>query len=346
MSTYSFTFRTPNYGRSISDDGWEIIEAGHIQLWKSALKFLSKLQVSIEDRSFTININWAPTLKCHERHFAAMKYLLGRQHASVEDAYRKAAFPRHPAKNEISVTMTDGKNPKADVNIARHAVESLLYDIFLMMNLAAPGSCDFYRASLLSDSSEIEISISNVNFEAALLATSDSGWPKIKMPELQRVVSWYRKVRQGTSQIPSSPLERALFALLHISIGDTSPTTIIWLFYAFESLLQTSSGENFSAIVRRLSLLLEANGEEEKRIKKGMRKLYDLRSSIVHGGFEVIHPAHNEILDKRTDESFERIIVPANFGLSLLLGVFQRVIEQNLTSITFKESLLTQEAKD
>jgi hypothetical protein len=91
---------------------------------------------------------------------------------------------------------------------------------------------------------------------------------------------------------------------------------------------------------------MEANHEEEKRIKKGMRKLYDLRSSIVHGGFEIIHPAHNEILDQRTDESFGKILDATNFGLSLLLGVFQSVIEQSLTSITFKEVLLKQEATD
>src|SRR5262249_61251094 len=96
-------------------------------------------------------------------------------------------------------------------------------------------------------------------------------------------------VRSAKAESPKPAIVRGalLFALLHISKIETSPMTVIWLFYAFESLLQTRVGENFSSIVRRLCLLLEATKQQSELLKKNMRALYDIRSAIVHGGFEV-----------------------------------------------------------
>ena len=79
---------------------------------------------------------------------------------------------------------------------------------------------------------------------------------------------------------------------------------VIWLFYAFESMLQTRVGEDFSAIVNRIGLLLNADEEQARLIRRKMRALYDVRSAIVHGGFEVIHPMHDGSLDKRADDDF------------------------------------------
>jgi hypothetical protein len=99
-----------------------------------------------------------------------------------------------------------------------------------------------------------------------------------------------------------NPMERVLFALLHFSKLDASPMEVVWLFYAFESLLQTNTGENFSSIVRRLCLLLEADVAQATLVKRKMRDLYNIRSAIVHGGFEITHPMHDEGLDERVQD--------------------------------------------
>jgi hypothetical protein len=103
-----------------------------------------------------------------------------------------------------------------------------------------------------------------------VLVSLKEKWPSIAFLNLDRVIVWYRAVRQGALQIPSNPMERVLFSLFHISKIDMSPVEVVWLFYAFESLLQTSVGQNFALIVKRLCLLLEADDKQSSLVRKLM----------------------------------------------------------------------------
>ena len=93
------------------------------------------------------------------------------------------------------------------------------------------------------------------------------------MLPLEQILGWYRSVRNTTLQIPSNPMERVLYALLHMSKLEASPAAVIWLFYALESLLQTRSGENFNSLVGRLCLLLNANDKNAAILRKKIRSL-------------------------------------------------------------------------
>src|SRR5215467_15273503 len=154
-----------------------------------------------------------------------MKYLRRSGKGQLEHRLRRARFPRRPTRDVIRVRTT-GRASLGTSNV----IASVLHDIFLIMNIAAPGCCDFYRASLAGAQYEPNISLSNVNFENALYIHLHSGWPIIRILDLHRVVSWYEKVRQGISQIPQNPTERVLFALLHMAKIDVSPMMVIWQF--------------------------------------------------------------------------------------------------------------------
>jgi hypothetical protein len=101
-----------------------------------------------------------------------------------------------------------------------------------------------------------------MNFELGILPSKSLKRPKIKFIPVDKVISWYDGVRVGAAQVPSSPTERAIFALLHLSKLDGEALSVIWFFYAIESLLQTKVGENFASIIRRLTLLLELTPKE------------------------------------------------------------------------------------
>lgn len=337
MPTIEFSFTAPSYGRSISDDKWETVDLAHIALWKTATKLLSKHDVSVGNHRYLVEIDWASTLRQHQRSYAAMETLHSGKYNSAEEAFSKANFPRRGSKNRIKVIVKNGTN--ADADMAQSVVENILHDVFLMMNISAPGCCDFYRATLQGPKYLSDISISNIQFESALLPHLDRGWPTSKVLELATVISWFRSVRSGTSQVPQNPMERVLFALLHMARMETSPMIVIWFFYAIESLLQTSTGENFAAIVRRLALLIEANEKQTDSIRKDMRKLYDIRNSIVHGGFQVSHPAHNEMLDKMVEDNFSKILESTEFGLAILLNSIQITIERGWKFPKFGETL-------
>jgi hypothetical protein len=321
-----FTFVVRNSGRSASDDDWQRIEPAHIEVWRSVIQ---------DDTSYTVAFDWWPIVRRHERHYSAMSYIYTRRDISLDKRLRTANFPRRPSRNTICVS-TKGKKPRASL----YVVQSIIHDIFLIMNIAAPGCCDFYRASLLGDESiEPDVSLSNYQFEAALLVHVSNKWPVPRILDLSKVIIWFDAVREGAIQMPRNAMERVLFALLHISKLDTSPMAVIWLFYAFESLLQTRVGENFSAITRRLILLLDADKQQAELLKKKVRVLYDIRSAIVHGGFEVTHPMHNGALDRRVDDSFADLLQALNYGYALLLASIQKTIEQSWLFPYFDETV-------
>jgi hypothetical protein len=276
---------TPNAGRSVSDEGWETIEPAHIKTWESAVACLQERKLTHENITYAVSVDWTPILRRHQRHYSATKYLYRSKKEQLDHRLERARFPRRPTKTPISV-ITTGRPGRLQT---RSIVEGFLHDIFLIMNIASPSCCDFYRAFLFGEQYEPDISLSNVHFESALYIQLRHGWPVLQTLDLNKVISWFEKVRQGPSQIPNNPAERVLFALLHMAKINISPMMVIWQFYALESFLQTRVGENFSSIVRRLCLLLGTNTQQSNLLKKQLRSLYDIRSAIVHGGFEVIH---------------------------------------------------------
>jgi hypothetical protein len=310
-SKYTLVIRKT--GRSASDEGWETIEPAHVKLWECAAILLAERTAIHKEQSFTVHFDWSPMLRRQKRHLAAMNYFFTGPEKSLDERARKADFPMSPTRVVVR---------SQDFSIA----QNVIHDLFLIMNLAGPGCFDLYGASLLGvGRHNTDISLSNYHFEAALLVQASDKWPTSRILELSKVIAWYDSVRTNASQIPENQMEKVLFALLHISNTDTSPMVVIWLFYAFESMLQTRVGENFSAIVNRIGLLLNADEEQARLIRKKMRALYDVRSAIVHGGFEVIHPMHDGSLDKRADDDFGDLLQALNYGYALLLASVQAI---------------------
>ena len=90
-------------------------------------------------------------------------------------------------------------------------------------------------------------------------------------------------------------------------------------------------------IVKRLALLLDADSQQAEVIRRRMRALYDIRSAIVHGGFEVIHPMNNELLDRRADHSFISLLSALDHGYAILLACIQSMIERKWRLARFEE---------
>lgn len=242
--TTKYTLVIRNTGRSASDEGWETIEPAHVKLWECAAILLAERTTIHKKQSLAIYFDWSPMLRRQKRHLAAMNYFVTGPETSLDERARKADFPSSPTRVTVR---------SQDFSIA----QNVIHDLFLIMNLAGPGCFDLYGASLLGvGRHNTDISLSNYHFEAALLVQASDKWPTSRILELSKVIAWYDAVRTGASQIPQNQMEKVLFALLHISKTGTSPMVVIWLFYAFESMLQTRVGENVSAIVNRMPCCL------------------------------------------------------------------------------------------
>jgi Apea-like HEPN len=250
-------------------------------------------------------------------------------------------FPTRKARIPISAEVNGGnRRAKEHPNyLAAAAANSYLHDVFLILNLCAPGCCDFYRGTLVTTASKTDVSLSNIDFEFALLGSFEKNWPSIKRLPLDQTMRWFDAVRPNAHQIPQNAMEKVLFALLHLATLDVDPMRVIWLFYALESLLETKAGENFSALVRRMGALLALDDQQSKILRTKFRTLYDIRSAIVHGGFEVAHPMHNEMLDERVSENFRRWRDAADYGITALVAAVQNIILRDWKYPNFAEEV-------
>jgi hypothetical protein len=133
-------------------------------------------------------------------------------------------------------------------------VELFFHDAFLLFNLAIPGS--FGGAITVSG----EFRVNDLSFDAAPFACGAPSMP------LAEVVAWHRAT---TNQIASTPMQTALFHLLHIGRGGHDE----WMLRA------------------RLNACLNAVGIDEPIDE-----------------IAVVHPMHDEALDSRVDDAATDIL--------------------------------------
>jgi hypothetical protein len=214
-------------------------------------------------------------------------------------------------------------------------VETYLYDLFLILNLTLPGSAEFHNITIRRSGYPTDnLCLSSYAWWDAYQEKDQ--WPLLNSIDPRTVVAWYYSIRRGFAQVPETPIERAIFALFHVCQSDGRPEDMIWLFYGFESFFQTRVGENFSALVDRLILILRPNNEQEKQLRKQLREMYEFRSSFVHGGLSVIHPMHREDMDKRIDAQYRRITELSKYGSRLLLACLQRYIQNGWHEVHYR----------
>ena len=139
--------------------------------------------------------------------------------------------------------------------------ELYLHDVFLLFNLAAPGSF----GGTISITGGGDFALDQRLFEYAW-ATAAS---RIEFIPLPRVVAWYDGLRIDPTRAAGTPIARALFHLLHLA----------------------RSGEDEVLRIVRLAQAAEA-------LRTGEQMLFELRNAVVRPDAPVSHPAVDD--DERT----------------------------------------------
>lgn len=292
-----------------------------VELWGSLPPLLRSRTFLHDGCNIVVTMDWTPVRK-----------LLTKQLRTSNWPTKKL---RLPAQVEIT---SWNKFSKLDW-YPEFFVESYLYDLFIALNLALPGAANFFNVTVekVGLGQPERLDLSAYYFETAF--RSRDQWPTLQFIDPQTVSVWFNRVRTGFGQIPDSPVERAMFAMLHVCRSSGRPEDIVWLFYAFESLFQTRVGENYSALHERVCLLLQPDSAQEKHLRKNMRAMYDFRSAFVHGGLQIIHPMHNEVMDKRVEKSYGTIVELSQYGTKLLLACLQRYIQENWREVRYKTTV-------
>lgn len=214
--------------------------------------------------------------------------------AAAADLFRERAYGdvRVAAEwvDETAIRLrVDGADRESD---ARSFVDFYAHELFLLLNLAVPGSLGVVAPQLDAYA-----------FEVAWVAARRAGWPAIEPLPFDRVVAWYDSLALGTTQRATTPIARALFALLHLARLDPSePSALLHLGHALAA----------------LDLL------DEPRLAPFVA----LRDAVVSGGAFVIHPMHDESLDATLGDVDSDAIATADLAVSAVVAEMQSRIRE------------------
>lgn len=170
-------------------------------------------------------------------------------------------------------------------------VELFFHDVFLLLNLAAPGSFGGTISITGTDLRVRELELSPRVFEYAM--------PLVRLP-LAEVVAWYDGLQLGTQQLATSDVAIALFQLLHLARREEDEA---------ESVLRLASA--VEALIGRTE----------------MRRLFELRSAIASGATPVIHPMHDDALDARVEDATREWIDVADAAAAAVISALQAQVQ-------------------
>jgi len=170
-------------------------------------------------------------------------------------------------------------------------VELFLHDVFLLLNLAAPGS---FGGTVSMRGGELrvrEVALSSRVFEYA------SGLEPLP---LEQVTRWYDALGIGTRQIAMSAEAIALFELLRLAGAEEDEEV---------SILRLARAAD--ALVGR---------------PHSLQRLFELRDDLVLGRTPVFHPMHDDALDPWVEDATRKWIEVADVAAAAVVGALRERI--------------------
>lgn len=200
--------------------------------------------------------------------------LAGRAYATGAGTVRVQAewsVPNGAPVIRVPVRVVD-ERPGGDARDIPAFVELFFHDAFLLFNLAAPGS--FGGVVSVSGGSY------RVNELALHARLFEYASPALAELPLRDVTAWYDALQNGTRQLATSGVEKALFHLLHLSRApESDDVTVLRLAHAAEALEMPA---------------------------EAFVPLFALRDAIARGTAPVLHPMVDDALDPTlADESLD-----------------------------------------
>ncbi|MDR6477145.1 hypothetical protein C8K18_10367 [Paraburkholderia sp. GV068] len=337
-TTYPHVIEMKNLTRDI-DGHWETIEPQIQQFWHKVPKELRRREYEHDGCSVSVDINWQP-LATRLRRDNELVRPLRENRPPVKDWQKKLL---QPTRIRAEVTVSGANKVCSHDWYPTFFLDTFVHEIFLIANLSVPGSADFYSASIARPNQRhsTEVRLSAFAFDCGWTDSLDGEWPSLQALPREDVCRWFEALNIGYKQRAETGIERALYVLLHLARDDTRIDSVTWLFHGLEALVSTKVGESVSGLVRRLAAVLDLDELSQKRLNKRLRQLYDWRSSFVHGGYAVPHPASSEVIDRRLDAHLMELHNLRQFGASLLIATLQALIKKRIVELRFDEQLVT-----
>ena len=211
-------------------------------------------------------------------------------HERVYDGVRVTAeWPREAVAPVIRLSLV--VRGELEPRDAPAYVELFFHDVFLLLNLATPGS---FGGTITITGGELRVR--ELAFDPRVFAYAA---PLATLP-LADVTRWYDGLALGTKQLAENGVAIALVQLLHLARGP----------------------EREDESILRLTIAAEALEADVAP------RLYELRDAIARGRVPMIHPMHDDALDPRVEDATREWIEVADAAAAVVIGALQtRIVE-------------------
>jgi hypothetical protein len=316
------------------------------QVWSEIVRIAPSVDFYFEERKILLTVDWVNTLE-------GFRYL-----KEFEQAFH--SMPNSKKANEH---LNSYKTPEILIEFyvkgAKDEIEELgcitnfLYQVFLAVNLSLPGACDFQGALIYPKTPDTEtpqkfsshfpyqIDLCTTIFEYGFDSSVEMKWPLISVIPLTNVWSWLQKVDHLTSSNAETSVQKSLYALLHCCIIPFKPYSdlieLIWFAHAMEALYDTPGDAILKTLRDRVFLLLGEPIENGKKIRKLLNQFYDLRSSFVHGDYEILKPSWLSLGASIVAYDQEGGNKAKFLVSSILIATLQKMIINNWSGLLFHE---------
>ncbi|MCU1244204.1 MAG: hypothetical protein JWN02_114 [Acidobacteria bacterium] len=176
-------------------------------------------------------------------------------------------------------------------------VELFFHDVFLLFNIAVPGSFSGLITAVGGEYRVDELAFDAAPFEYAWVHALRSGSPELEALPLADVLHWYERLGLGIRQLAATPMQKVLFHLLHI--GRATPSDMLPMI--------------------RLGHCLEALSIP----RQGLERFFEIRNAIADGTAPVLHPLHDDALDDRLEDASLDWSEPADVVMATILSAIQ-----------------------
>jgi hypothetical protein len=332
---FSIAVRSP--GRQ-QEEKWETIEPREIAFWKAAKQKLGTRIYRHNGCTAEVHLDWSPLTRRMIRDYDLNLPLRTGKTPHV-DWYAKMT---RPLRLKAKCVITGSNDLSSYPWYPEFFIDYFLYEVFMIANLALPGSGEFLNFELQSryGSQRERLGLSAFYFSEWIIRSIEGKSPGAKALDLDQTIDWFEQVNPHVTQKAENSTQKALYATYQLCRSNGQIDFVLWLFNALEALLSTKVGENLSGIIRRTNALLDLNEKQRSHLQKTLRKLYDLRSSFVHGGYEAPHPLHREPIDRRLDDNYMKMLTLSMEGFAILGSLFQALIEKKIPIVAFEERVV------
>jgi len=224
-----------------------------------------------------------------------------------------------------------------------HAAAIALQQLYLVLNIATPGSCQFIDAKYLGDEalSFDPPSLDATPFIDAYLYSTNAQWPNLKHMDVSQTWNWLDQLKTSQTETAILSINRVLFGLLELGhsqfgLSDKDANLI----YGLLGLLTDAEQNNNHALLRKRTALILGDINDEGQFA---HVLYQLKKQHNKGE----RPFRRQALKVHdySEEQLRNLRIhnsPVEEGLAVILAILQQLCEEQGSGYRFHENVTTE----